>query len=105
MWASLRALRALPPETMVYCGHEYTQGNARFALTIEPANSALKRRAREIDELRDEGRPTVPARLGDEIATNPFLRADVTEVKAALGLLEASDEAVFAEIRERKNRF
>ena len=105
MWASLRALRALPPETMVYCGHEYTQGNARFALTIEPANSALKRRAREIDELRDEGRPTVPARLGDEIATNPFLRADVTEVKAALGMLAASDEAVFAEIRERKNRF
>lgn len=105
MWASLQKLRALPGETMVYCGHEYTQSNARFALTIETDNSALKRRAREIDELRDEGRPTVPAKLADEIATNPFLRADVTSVKAGLGMLHASDEAVFAEIRERKNRF
>lgn len=105
MWASLRKLRALPGETMVYCGHEYTQSNARFALTIETDNSALKVRAKAIDALRDEGLPTVPVKLDDEIATNPFLRADVTAVKAALGMLEASDEAVFAEIRERKNRF
>ena len=105
MWASLKTLRALPPETMVYCGHEYTQANARFALTIETDNSELKRRAKRIDELRDEGLPTVPSRLAEEIATNPFLRADVASVKAALGLLDAPDEAVFAEIRERKNRF
>ena len=105
MWASLKKLRALPGETMVYCGHEYTQSNARFALTIETDNSNLKRRAREVDALRDEGLPTVPAKLADEIATNPFLRADVTSVKVALGMLDASDEAVFAEIRERKNRF
>jgi hydroxyacylglutathione hydrolase len=105
MWTSLKKLRALPPETMVYCGHEYTQANARFARTIEPDSSALARRAKEIDALRDEGRPTVPSRLAEEIATNPFLRADVTEVKALLGMLEAADAAVFAEIRERKNRF
>ena len=105
MWASLKTLRALPGETMVHCGHEYTQANARFALTIEPGNSALARRAKEIDGLRDQGLPTVPSRLADEIATNPFLRADVAEVKLALGMAGASDEAVFAEIRERKNRF
>ncbi len=105
MWASLKKLRALPGETMVYCGHEYTQGNARFALTIEPQSSALARRAKEIDAARDQGLATVPSKLADEIATNPFLRADVTEVKSAIGMLEASDEAVFAEIRERKNRF
>mgnify|MGYP001767020466 CR=1 FL=1 len=105
MWASLKKLRALPGETMVHCGHEYTQGNARFALTIEPHNPALVRRAKAVDAARDEGLPTVPSRLDEEIATNPFLRADVTEVKAGLGMLGASDEAVFAEVRERKNRF
>ncbi len=105
MWTSLKRLRALPPQTAVYCGHEYTQANARFALTIEPDNTALRRRAAEIDAARDEGLPTVPSALSLEIATNPFLRADVTEVKAALGMLDASDEAVFTEIRERKNHF
>ena len=105
MWASLKKLKALPAETMVHCGHEYTQSNARFALTIEPDNAELRERAKRIDELRDEGLPTVPSRLAEEIATNPFLRADVTSVKAALGLADAPDEAVFAEIRERKNRF
>ena len=105
MWTSLQKLRALPGETQVYCGHEYTQSNGRFALTIEPDNSALRRRVKQVDELRDEGLPTVPVALADEIASNPFLRADATSVKAALGMLEASDEAVFAEIRERKNRF
>ncbi|MDK9697589.1 MAG: hydroxyacylglutathione hydrolase [Siculibacillus sp.] len=105
MWASLKKLRALPSETLVYCGHEYTQGNARFALTVEPGNAALAARARAVEAARDEGLPTVPSKLVEEIVTNPFLRADVTSVKAALGMLDASDEAVFAEIRERKNRF
>lgn len=105
MWASLQRLRALPPETAVYCGHEYTQSNARFALVIEPDNTALKRRAKEIDALRDDGLPTVPTTIAAEIATNPFLRADVVSLKAGLGLLGSSDEAVFAEIRERKNHF
>jgi len=105
MWTSLKKLRALPGETMVYCGHEYTQSNARFALTIETDNAVLRRRSKEIDALRDDGLPTVPAKLAEEIATNPFLRADVAAVKAALGLRDATDEAVFAEIRERKNRF
>lgn len=105
MWASLKKLRALPGETLVYCGHEYTQANARFALTVEPGNSALVARARAVDAARDEGLPTVPSKLAQEIATNPFLRADVDAVKAGLGLAGADDEAVFAEIRERKNRF
>lgn len=75
MFASLRKLAALPPETLVCCGHEYTQSNARFALHADPANPALRARAAEVDRLRAEGRPTVPSRLGDELAENPFLRA------------------------------
>ena len=75
MFASLRKLAALPPETLVCCGHEYTQSNARFALHADPGNTALRARAAEVERLRAEGRPTVPSRLGDELAENPFLRA------------------------------
>lgn len=75
MFASLRKLATLPPDALVCCGHEYTQSNARFALHADPANAALRARAAEVDRLRAEGRPTVPSRLGDELAENPFLRA------------------------------
>ena len=75
MCASLRKLAALPPETTVCCGHEYTQGNARFALTEEPDNAALRGRAAEVDRLRAAGQPTIPSRLADELAENPFLHA------------------------------
>lgn len=105
MWTSLKKLRALPPETAVYCGHEYTQANARFALTVDPDNAELKALAKEIDALRDEGLPTLPTTLAREIATNPFLRADVAAVQAAVGLAGSDAATVFAEIRERKNRF
>lgn len=105
MWTSLKKLRALPGETALYCGHEYTLSNARFALSVDPDNSALRRRAQEVEALRDEGRPTVPSTIALETATNPFLRADRTEIKAALGMLDRSDTDVFAEIRERKNHF
>lgn len=105
MWTSLSRLAALPPGTLVYSGHEYTAANARFALTIEPENSDLRRRAEEVDALRAAGRPTVPARLSDELATNPFLRAHRAEMKAALGMTGAADVDVFAEIRARKDRF
>lgn len=105
MWNSLRKLAALPADTMVYSGHEYTAGNARFALTIEPDNPALISRAGEIDKARAEGRPTVPSRLSEEFATNPFLRASQPEVKQALGMVGAPDADVFAEIRRRKDRF
>lgn len=103
MWTSLSALAALPPETRVYAGHEYTQSNARFALTIEPDNVALADRACEIEALRAAGAPTLPTTIGRELATNPFLRAARPEVKGALGLAGADDAAVFAEIRRRKD--
>ena len=105
MWASLSKLAALPPETLVCSGHEYTAANARFALTIEPGNAALVARAAEIEAVRAAGRPTVPSRLADELATNPFLRADAPEVRAAVGLPDGPDVAVFAEVRARKDRF
>lgn len=103
MWGALSRLAQLPPETRVYAGHEYTQSNARFALTIEPGNAALVDRAAEIDRLRADGKPTLPTTIGRELATNPFLRAARPEVKTALGLAGADDAAVFAEIRRRKD--
>jgi hydroxyacylglutathione hydrolase len=104
MWASLRKLRALPDETAVYCAHEYTESNARFALAVDPGNAALKARASEVASLRTAGRPTVPSRLGVEKQANPFLRADEPALQAAV---EASGDAVaaFAAIRRRKDTF
>lgn len=105
MWASLSRLAALPPETIVGSGHEYTETNARFALTIEPRNPALISRAEEVRAARSRGRPTVPSVLSEELATNPFLRAGLPEVKAAVGMADAPDVEVFAEIRRRKDAF
>nr|WP_319249655.1 hydroxyacylglutathione hydrolase [uncultured Celeribacter sp.] len=105
MWDSLQKLAALPADTAVYSGHEYTLGNARFALSIDPDNAALQARAAAITAAREADRPTVPSTLSEELATNPFLRAGLPELKAQLGLPEARDVAVFAEIRQRKDRF
>jgi len=105
MWSSLSKLAALPAETSVYCGHEYSQANARFALTIEPDNAELKRRAEEIARLREAGEPTLPTTIGAELAANPFLRAENASVKAAVGMARGDPAAVFAEIRTRKDRF
>lgn len=105
MWGSLTTLSALPPETIVYSGHEYTQANAKFALTIEPDNSALISRVENINAARAKGEPTAQVPLALELATNPFLRAGQTEVKSALGMENASDVEVFTEIRARKDRF
>lgn len=105
MWRSLSILRALPDETKVYCAHEYTQANARFAVTVDPGNQALLDRAQAIDAARAVDKPTVPSRLGEEKATNPFLRADDPSVQAAVGLRGAAPEAVFAEVRARKDSF
>ncbi len=91
MFASLRKLAALPPETLVCCGHEYTLANARFALTAEPDNAALAAYAERVKTLRAEGRPTLPSLLADELACNPFLRAP--------------DVATLAELRRRKDHF
>lgn len=105
MWESLLKLRALPDDVTVCSGHEYTQANARFALTIEPGNAALVARVAEIDEARAAGRPTVPSNLGVEKATNPFLRADEPGIAAHLGLSGASPAEVFTEVRARKDKF
>ncbi|MFH1806940.1 MAG: hydroxyacylglutathione hydrolase [Pseudomonadota bacterium] len=105
MWQSLCKLRRLPDDTQIYCGHEYTQSNARFAVTIEPDNAALQARAVAIDTLRAAGRPTIPSIMAAEKDTNPFLRADHAGIAATLGMTHASPEAVFAEIRSRKDRF
>jgi hydroxyacylglutathione hydrolase len=105
MWQSLTKLRALPDDTRFYCGHEYTQSNVRFAKTIEPNNKALAARAEEVDRLLAANKPTIPATIGAEKAANPFLRADVAEVAQSVGLAGSPAWKVFAEIRERKNKF
>lgn len=104
MWRSLGKLRGLPPETRVYCGHEYTQSNARFALTVEPQNPVLVARSRRVDALRAEGKSTVPGTMGEEIATNPFLRADQAALQQAAGA-PGDPVATFAAIRQRKDNF
>lgn len=105
MWASLLKLRALPGDTMVYCAHEYTQSNARFARLLERDNDSLIERVAEIDERRGRRLSTVPAPLSLECATNPFLRADVESVKKGVGMPGADPVQVFAEIRRRKDVF
>jgi hydroxyacylglutathione hydrolase len=105
MWDSLLKLRALPDATKFYCGHEYTAANIRFAKTVEPGNKALAARADEVAKLVAAHKPTIPATIGAEKAANPFLRADDTEVANAVGLGGAPAWKVFAEIRERKNKF
>jgi hydroxyacylglutathione hydrolase len=105
MWDSLLKLRALPDATQFFCGHEYTKSNIRFALTIEPNNAALLKRAKEVDAQLAAGKPTIPATIGEEKAANVFLRADVPQVAAALGMTGKSAAEVFGEIRERKNKF
>jgi hydroxyacylglutathione hydrolase len=105
MWRSLTKLRDLPDDTRIFCGHEYTQANVRFALTVEPNNKALLARKDAVDKLVAEKRPTIPSTIAEERAANPFLRADVTEVAAALGLRGKPPAEVFAEIRARKNKF
>jgi hydroxyacylglutathione hydrolase len=105
MWNSLLKLRALPDDTQFYCGHEYTAANIRFARTVEPENAALAARAAEVASLTAAHKFTIPATIGAEKAANPFLRADRVELAQSLGLSGNPPWKVFAEIRERKNRF
>ncbi len=104
MWGSLQKLAALPGATRVYCGHEYTLANARFALTIEPENAALQARVKEIEALRAKGETTLPTRIDIERDTNPFLRATSPAIRKRLGMETAPDWQVFGEVRERKNK-
>ncbi|MBN9673283.1 hydroxyacylglutathione hydrolase [Roseibium aggregatum] len=104
MWSSLaKLLRKLPDDTTIYCGHEYTEGNAKFALTIEPRNEDLQARAKEVADLRALGKPTLPTTMAREKATNPFLRAGEASMAAALNMDGKSPEEIFAEIRKRKD--
>jgi hydroxyacylglutathione hydrolase len=100
MWFSLQKLANLPPDTMIFCGHDYDAGNARFALTIEPGNPALQARA----QRAIGGERGVPMRLADELATNPFLRADSPAIRQAVGMPTEPAWKVFGEVRDRKNR-
>ncbi|WP_297774450.1 hydroxyacylglutathione hydrolase [uncultured Roseovarius sp.] len=105
MFDSLSKIAALPPETTICSGHEYTRNNGKFALTVDPGNPALISRMKEIDAARSAGEPTVPSTLKDELATNPFLRAADGAIQAQLGMSGASPVEVFAEIRARKDAF
>ena len=105
MWQSLGKLAALPPETLICSGHDYLTGNLRFAATLEPGNPALILRVETLERMRREGRPPMPSRLSEELATNPFLRAGLPGMKAAVGMPDAPDVEVFAEIRKLKDRF
>ena len=104
MWDSLLKLRALPDDFRLYCGHEYTAANVKFALTVEPDNAALKTRADEVARLRAENKPTIPSLLGEEKRANVFLRADDPSVAQKLHMKGASAAEVFGELRERKNK-
>jgi hydroxyacylglutathione hydrolase len=105
MWESIRKLRALPEETSLYCGHEYTLANAKFAVTVDPDNGALAERRSEAERLRAAGQPTLPTTILREKQANPFLRADDAGIARRLNLEGAAPAAVFAEMRRRKDRF
>jgi hydroxyacylglutathione hydrolase len=105
MWESLSKLAALPEETVICSGHEYTATNAKFALSIEPDNPSLISRTKAVEEARSKGKPTVPSMLREELETNPFLRAGDPGLQAAVGMNGADPAEVFAEIRTRKDRF
>ena len=109
MWSSLRKLAALPAATRAYCAHEYTLANLRFAAAVEPRNAALAARIARDTATRDAGAPTVPSTIADELATNPFLRADERSVRQAAearaGMPLPGPVASFAALRQWKNEF
>ena len=105
MWASLSKLMGLPDDARIYCGHEYTEANGRFALTVEPENVDLRVRMDDVRAKRGQGLPTIPSTMGLEKKTNPFLRAQSTEIRQTLGLDGATNVEVFAETRRRKDKF
>jgi hydroxyacylglutathione hydrolase len=105
MWSSLGKILAWPDDTRLFCAHEYTQSNARFALTVEPHNEALIERAREVERLRAASRPTIPTTVGVEKATNPFLRAASADLRRTIGLVGADEVEVFAKTRALKDVF
>lgn len=105
MWNSLGKLLRLPDRMRIYCGHEYTLANGRFALTLEPGNADLQARLRDVEAAREKGLPTLPSSIGLEKKTNPFLRPASPEIRRTLGMDTASDVEIFAEMRRRKDAF
>jgi hydroxyacylglutathione hydrolase len=105
MWHSVNQFRTLPPVTYVYCGHEYTEANCRFALSVEPANRDLQQRSIVVAAQRAKGEMTCPSTIGDELRTNPFMRCDSPEIRRHLKMETATDAEVFAELRHQKNSF
>lgn len=106
-WRSLTRLRNLPDDTVVYCAHEYTESNAKFALSVEPSNDKLQKRFQHILQQRKAGQSTVPSLLGEEKQTNPFLRCDISdEIRQKVGVTSGDSEAdVFAKVRRAKDNF
>lgn len=105
MWEGLKKLRALPENTKIYCGHEYTLANAKFALSVDPHNMSLKKRATEIIEQHRANTFTIPTTIGAEKAQNPFLRADNAELAARMGVVGSKPADVFAALRKAKDTF
>lgn len=105
MWRSLQKLKSLPGATRIYCTHEYTQTNGRFAMTVEPENQALQKRMTVVDQLRRNNQPTVPSTLGQELETNPFLREDSLALQKNLGMVNRKPTEIFAETRRLKDQF
>lgn len=105
MWASLRKIAALPKDTLLYCGHEYTVSNGKFGHAIEPDNIALAQRLANAEAVRADGKATLPTRVDLECDTNVFLRADARDIRERVGLTFGPAWKVFANLRERKNRF
>lgn len=105
MWGSLQKIMMLPPETLIYCGHEYTLANAKFALSVEPENEALRQRATAVTQLRGKSEPTLPVKLSDERATNPFLRPDSPDIQNRLGMTGRPHQEIFGKLRSMKDSF
>jgi len=105
LWQSLLKLRDLPKDIKLYCGHEYTLSNARFSITVDPKNAALKKRLSDTEATRAAGKPTLPSTMAQELATNPFLRADDVAIAEAIGMKGSDPAAIFTELRELKNNF
>ncbi len=105
LWRSLQKLKALPKSTLVYCTHEYTQTNGRFALTVEPDNQRLQQRMLEVNSLRSNNQSTVPTTIADELATNPFFREDSVGLQKTIGIMDCKPVEIFAKVRRLKDNF
>ncbi len=105
MWGSMLKMRDLPDETKIFCGHEYTAANIKFALSVDKGNKDLLARAQQAAKQLAAGEPTIPTTIGEEKKTNPFLRASEPSLAAAIGMAGKPANEVFAEVRERKNKF